>query len=558
MFWSRNDLDGSMIRRSLMPWLAFVLCMLSAISRSMAGDGEVQGAIAADSMTSGAVSLADGSSIAYTAVAGLLTVGSTDEQDAKLGLDGRYLPGTEPDLPKSSDEQPATARMFYTAYFAKTGRAARPIVFIYDGGPGSSSRSLLMASFGPVRVALADLQHPAGGPYRVQNNPDSLLDAADLVFIDAPGTGFGTIQGQGAAARFYGIDQDAAAFARFVQRFLTKYDRWSSPKYLFGHSYGTVRNAALAWQLAQDDVDLNGIISVGQWLNNDDFLDSGKANPGVDNPFFLALPSYAAIAWFHDTVPHRPAQLEPWLDEVERYAIGDYAGALLAGSGLSQAARQSVAAKLEGYTGIPAATWMRTNLRLAGSAFEKVLLSGSGLTIGRLDARYDGPAIDPMAAEADYDPFGSSTSSALAAAVNSYARDTLKFGRNLTYQADADVPDLKWDTYHVTTGKPWQGFFNVIPDLASTIIRNPAMHVLVMGGYFDLSTTFFASIYEMRHLPVPQSLDGNIEYQFFPTGHEPYVNDEARRGMHDRILRFIRSSGGEHDGATSRRDRPPG
>ena len=263
-----------MIQRSLMPWLAFVLCMLSAISWSMAGEG--QGAAAADSVTGGAVSLADGSSIAYTAVAGLLTVGSTDGQDARLGLDGRSLPGTEPDLPKAPDEQPATACMFYTAYFAKTGRtAARPIAFIYDGGPGSSSRSLLMASFGPVRVALADLQHPAGGPYRIENNPDSLLDAADLVFIDAPGTGFGTIQGQGAAAMFYGIDQDAGAFARFVQRFLTKYDRWTSPKYLFGHSYGTVRNAALAWQLAQDDIDLNGIISVGQWLNNDDFLDSG-------------------------------------------------------------------------------------------------------------------------------------------------------------------------------------------------------------------------------------------------------------------------------------------
>ena len=250
-------------------------------------------------------------------------------------------------------------------------------------------------------------------------------------------------------------------------------------------------------------------------------------------------------------MPHRPAQLEPWLDDVERYAIGDYAGALLAGFGLSQAARQSVAARLEGYTGIPAATWMRTNLRLAGGAFEKILLSGSGLTVGRLDARYDGPAIDPMAAEAGYDPFGSATGSALAAAMNSYARDTLKFGSNLTYQADADVPDLKWDTYHVTTGKPWQGFFNVIPDLANTIVRNPAMHVLVMGGYFDLSTTFFASIYEMRHLPVPQSLAGNIEYQFFPTGHEPYVKDEARRAMHDRMLRFIRSTSGEHDGARS-------
>ena len=327
-----------------------------------------------------------------------------------------------------------------------------------------------------------------------------------------------------------------------MQRFLTKYDRWNAPKFLFGHSYGTVRNAALAWQLAQDDIDLNGIISVAQWLNNDDFLDSGKANPAIDNPFFLALPSYAAIAWFHHMVPNPPAQLEPWLAEVERYALGDYASALLDGSDLSPAARQTVAARLGGYTGIPAATWIRANLRLSGSEFEQILLAGSGLTAGRLDARYTGPSADLMAAEAEYDPFASATSSALAAAMNSYARDTLKSGADLTYQADADVPDLKWDTYHVTTGKPWQGFFNVLPDLAKTMTRNPAMHVLVMGGYFDLSTTFFASIYEMKHLAIPPALEANIEYQFFPTGHEPYVNDDARRAMHDRMAQFIRSS----------------
>ena len=164
------------------------------------------------------------------------------------------------------------------------------------------------------------------------------------------------------------------------------------------------------------------------------------------------------------------------------------------------------------------------------------------MAAGRLDARYTGPSADLMAAEAEYDPFASATSSALAAAMNSYARDTLKSGADLTYQADADVPDLKWDTYHVTTGKPWQGFFNVLPDLAKTMTRNPAMHVLVMGGYFDLSTTFFASIYEMKHLAIPPALEANIEYQFFPTGHEPYVNDDARRAMHDRMAQFIRSS----------------
>ncbi len=496
-----------------------------------------------DSSTTGSVSLAGGSSVAYTAVAGSLIVGASDAQDAKLGLDGAYRNGTEPDLRAGPEQQPPTARMSYTAYFARSAKpGTRPIVFIYDGGPGSSSRSLLMASFGPVQVVIPDLQHPVGGPYRVVNNPDCLLDAGDLVFIDAPGTGFGSIQGQDATKAFYGIDQDASAFARFIQRFLTKYQRWDSPKYLFGHSYGTVRNAALGWQLLQDDIDLNGIISVGQYLNFDDFLDGAKANPGVENAIFLALPSYAAIAWFHHTVPNRPAQLEPWLAEVERYALGDYASALLAGSGLSQAAEQAVAAKLESFTGIPAATWLKADLRLTGSEYEKMLLARSDLTIGRLDARYDGPAMDPMAAEAQYDPFANSTSSAIAAGVNSYARNTLHFGRDLTYQADADVPDLKWDIYHTNAGKPWLGFYNVLPDLAQTLERNPKMHLLVMGGYFDLSTTFFASMFEMKHLAMPRSLDGNIEYQFYPAGHEPYVNPGIRHAMHDRLVRFIGTS----------------
>ncbi len=497
------------------------------------------------STVKGSVLLRSGSRLGFTSTEGLLSVGSTDQQDARLDLDGNFRPDTQTTKPANPDVRPATARMSYTAYFAQGRRAAdRPVVFIYDGGPGSSSRSLVMASFGPVWVAVPDPQTQTQGPARITDNPDTLLDAADLVFIDAPGTGFGSIQGQGAAGKFFGIDGDAAAFARFIQRFLTKYDRWESPRYLFGHSYGTVRNAALAWQLAQDDVSLNGIISVSQWLNIDDFLDSGKANPATDNPYFLALPSYAAIAWYHHRLAHRPAHLSPWLDEVEHYAVHEYADALLAGTDLSPEAERLVAARLESYTGIAAATWIRADLRLPGDAFEQLMLGKAGRPVGRLDSRYTGWSVDPLAARAEYDPFSSATSPAIAAAMNSYARDTLKFGRDLTYQPFADVPDLKWDTFHVTTGKPWQGFFNVIPDLANTIIRNPAMHVLVMGGYFDLSTSFFAAIYEVKHLPLPRSLDRNVELEFFPTGHEPYLDADVRRSMHDRIARFIAETTG--------------
>ena len=496
-----------------------------------------------DSVTEGRVSLANGTTVEFQAVAGLLTVGSSDDQDARLGFDGGYLPGAALSLPAKPEDQPATARMFYTAYFAKGASSeTRPIIFFYDGGPGSSSMPLLMMSFGPVRVSLPPMQHPVGGPYRIENNGDCLLDVADIVIIDAPGTGYSRIQGADAAAKFYGIDQDADAFDRFIQRFLSKYDRWRSPKYLFGHSYGTMRNAALGLKLLGDGVSLNGIISVSQWLSNDDFLDCADANVGTENGFFLALPSYAATAWFHHKVPGQPAQLEPWLHDVERYALGDYASALLAGADLTPEAKQAVAAKLESYTGIPAAIWMRANLRLNGSEFEKLLQQEAGLTTGRLDTRYDGLAINPMAAEARYDPYGAATGASMVAAMNSYAHETLKFGTEMIYESNADVPGLKWDTFHVTTAKKWLGVANVLPDLAKTLVLNPKMHVLLVSGYFDLSTTYLAAVYEMKHLPMTQALQGNIEYEFYPTGHEPYVDGEVRHRMHDRIVQFIQAS----------------
>ncbi len=271
----------------------------------MASARDVTRASPADSMTRGRVTLANGTTVEFKAVAGFLTVGSSDDQDARIGFDGGYLPAAVPSLPANPEEQPATARMFYTAYFAEgTPTESRPIIFIYDGGPGSSSMPLLMASFGPVRVVLpSPQQHPVGGPYRLENNEDCLLDATDLVIIDAPGAGYSRIQGKDAAAKFYGIDQDADAFDRLIRRFLSKYDRWRSPKYLFGHSYGTMRNAVLGRKLLEDGVSLNGMVSVSQWLSNDDFLDCADANVGTENGYFLALPSYAATAWFHHKVP---------------------------------------------------------------------------------------------------------------------------------------------------------------------------------------------------------------------------------------------------------------
>jgi carboxypeptidase C (cathepsin A) len=524
-----------------------------AAEKSTPASPEKKGAavLPPDSTTEGSVSLANGKTVGYTAVAGLLAVGASDTQDAMLGLDGRYLPDAAIDVPAKPEEQPATARMFYTAYFAKGASmgataAKRPLVFFYNGGPGSATMYLRMTSVGPVRVAIPDLEHPVGGPYKVENNPNSLLDVADLVFIDAPGTGYSRVAGRDAAKSFYGIDQDAGAFDRFIRRFLTKYDRWSSSKYLFGESYGTTRDAVLGARLQRHGVDLNGIVLLSQILSFDNSADGAGSNVGTDNGFFLALPSYAATAWFHHKVPGEPAnataeQFEARQREVEQYALGGYASALLQGADLDAGKKQEVAAKLESYTGVPAATWAKANLRINGGQFSKLLQEGADITTGRLDSRYQGPAIDPLAAEAEYDPFTTAIESAILAAMNSYAHDTLKFGGEMTYKPRAeDAGD--WDLKH-RTGPGWDGTYtNVSKDLADTLKQNPSMHVLLMGGYYDLGTLYFAATYEMKHLPIPNSLEKNIEYKFFPTGHMVYVKPDVLRELHDRTAAFIGES----------------
>ncbi len=504
------------------------------------------GALPPDSTTDGSVATAGGKTIAYTAVAGLLTVGATDAQDATIGLDGKYLPDAPMELPAKPEDRPATAHMFYTAYFAKGADAGtRPVVFLYNGGPGSATMYLRMTSMGPVRVVLPDLDHPVGGPYKVISNPYTLLDAADLVFIDAPGTGYSRVQGKDAMKSFYGIDQDAAAFDRFIRRFLTKYDRWRSPRYLFGESYGTTRDAVLSAVLQQHGVDLNGVVFLSQILSFDNSADGSDGNPGTDNGFFLGLPSFAATAWFHHKVPGQPAQLEPWIHEVEQFALGEYAGALLQGADLDPAKKQAVAAKLEGYTGVPAATWVKANLRMTGGQFSKYLQDPADITTGRLDSRYQGPAMNPMSADADYDPFTDSVESSILAAMNTYAHETLHFGRDMTYKQSAREPGFNWDMKHRIPGQGWPGTsVNVSPDIAYTMKVNPKMHVLLMGGYFDLGTLYFGATYEMKHLPMPVSLQKNIEYKFFPTGHMVYVNEDALHGLHDRTAAFIQASEG--------------
>jgi carboxypeptidase C (cathepsin A) len=494
-----------------------------------------------DSTTEGTVTVG-GQRISYQAVVGTLTVGSTDAQNSMLGLDGKPLPNMEVKEVKDPTEAPATARMSYVAYF-KTGERAenRPITFIYNGGPGSSTIWLHMGSFGPKRVVVADAQHTPAAPYKLIENQYSLLDTSDLVFIDMPGTGFGRLFGKDKEKAFWGVDEDAHAFARFISRFLGKYGRWNSPKYLFGESYGTTRSANLANILEnENDIDLNGVILLSQILNFSTDIDGARMNPGVDIPFETGLPTYAATAWYHHKLPSQPAALEPFLDEVENFAMGDYAHALGQGSGISASEKQAVAEKLHNYTGLPVDYLLRADLRVSGSFFEHQLQNESSITTGRLDTRFAGPSLDPIAAEAEYDPQSSSISSAYVATFNDYVRKELKYGEGQTFlQSTYAVPGFTWDMKH---GQNEAGPLNVMPDLAMAMKTNPHLKVMLNSGYYDLATPFFAAVYEERHLPIPAALTSNIEYKYYEAGHMVYVHEDSLHKLHDNVSAFIHST----------------
>jgi carboxypeptidase C (cathepsin A) len=494
-----------------------------------------------DSETAGTVN-----GIAYRAIAGTITVASDDGHDAQLGMDGQWLAEAGVKFEKPEDA-PATTRMFYAAYFRRDTRAAeRPVVFLYNGGPGSSSMWLHMGSFGPKRVAITDGQHDLGAPYRVVDNASTLLDVADLVFIDAPGAGFSRIFGKNKEKAFWGTDGDAHAFDRFIRRFLTKYDRWNSPKYLFGESYGTTRSAVLSATL--QNVDLNGIILLSQILSFDNSPDGPRFNPGVDLPYVLSLPTYAATAFYHHRIPSdaQPSALEPFLGEAEHWAMTDYARALMQGNDLTEPERNAIAQKLNFYTGVPIAMILRSNLRLSGGYFEKNVQDASGLTTGRLDTRFAGPDMSRTSEEAEYDPQASAISSAYTTAINQYLRETLRFGRDMIYKPSiyADT-SFQWDLRHQQPFGPPASqttSVNVMNDLATTMKGNPHMKVFLAGGYYDLATPYFAATYEMKHLAIPSSLAGNISYHWYQAGHMVYVNPDVLAKFHDDVAAFIRAT----------------
>ena len=294
--------------------------------------------------------------------------------------------------------------------------------------------------------------------------------------------------------------------------------------------------------LQHQGIDVNGVILLSQILNFSLFIDDPSNDPGIDLPYQLALPSYAAAAWYHDRLPGpKPVELEPFLKEVERFAMTDYAQALSKGSELDDGARDAIAATLHRYTGLPVAYILKADLRIDAGEFQKTLQGDADMTIGQLDSRFSGPTLDPLSQRADYDPLFAAIGSAYVSAFNDYVRKDLGYRGDLHYEPLVSVWKV-WDFRHRPPGAPSKlpQAANVLPDLAVAMKTDPDLKVMVNGGYYDLTTPFYEGWYEMHHLAIPAKLAGNIEYHYYPSGHMVYAHLPSLKALHDNVADFIR------------------
>jgi carboxypeptidase C (cathepsin A) len=436
----------------------------------------------------------------------------------------------------SNDEGELLGLMYSVSYVRSDpgDTSVRPVTFLFNGGPGSASMWLHMGSVGPKRVVTTNGQYTPPAPYSIIDNSETLIHRTDLVFIDAMGTGFSRIAGKGTEKDFYGVDADANAFAQFITTWLSRNGRWNSPKFIIGESYGTFRAAVVANVLQQRGVHLNGVNLLSMVLD----LSTLTFGAGDDRPYIYYLPSYAAVAWYHKVLPNQPSSLEAFLDEARRYAVTDYAAALMKGSALPEAEKAAVAKRLSAFTGLSEDFLKRADLRPTLGQFNAELMRSRRMTAGRIDARFAGDTFNQLTENAENDPFNAAVGSAYTAAVNHYTREVLKFGGDRPYR-NTNGAGGRWNWVRQGGAGFFPGAPNVQGDLVQAMIANPAMVVQVENGYYDMATPFFPAEFTMTHLRIPPRLQKNITLHYYESGHMMYLRDEDRVALRNNLAAFI-------------------
>lgn len=460
----------------------------------------------------------DGKSISYTATAGTMLM--HNEQNEPIALYG-FTAYTKNDV-----QDPRT----------------RPIMFAYNGGPGSSSVWLHLGVLGPKRTVVNDPGFTPAAPYRLEDNNYSVLDVADLVMIDPVGTGLSRPIGKATGKDFWGVDQDMRTVSLFIKQYVTENKRWNSPKYLLGESYGTLRSAAVANYLeGRLGMALNGVIMVSAVFD----IRTLNFAQGDDISYPINLPTYAATAWYHDKVPNKPASLEQFIQASREFAEGDYASALMKGDRLSDAEREKIVERLAYFTGLSKDYVRASNIRIKANEFGQELLRDEGLTVGRLDSRFKGINQEPLSQGWQYDPQSSSISPAYKSTFMDYFYNQLGVNPATSYNFTArdGFSDFNWDWSHSANGRG--GFprtTNTGVDMAEVMTKNPNLEILILNGYYDIATPFYGVEYSIDHLGLKPEIKKNITMKYYEAGHMMYTHKPSLIAFKNDVADFIKKT----------------
>ncbi len=438
-------------------------------------------------------------------------------------------------LPIKDQSGKTNALMFYVAYTLDNAEGnTRPLTFAFNGGPGSASIWLHMGALGPRKVVLQKEGFMPAAPYRLEDNAETLLDKTDLVLVDAIGTGFSRPKNIAEGKKFWGLKGDIQSFGEFIRLYITRNERWSSPLYLFGESYGTTRSAGLSGYLSDQGISFNGIVLLSTVLAFET-LEFSKTN---DVPYPLILPTYTMIAAYHHKLaPELSQDLEKTRGEVEQWALNEYTRALAKGDALSGQERQNIIDTLSRYTGLSKEVIDQYNLRVDVEGFTHWLLADQKLRVGRLDGRFTGPDPEGFVETRFYDPTSAETDPPFTSVFNDYVRRELNYKTDMPYYTTAYTvwgQNMRWDW-----GVGEQGFPDTASALRQAMVKDPYLKVRVLEGYYDLATPYFAANYTMDHLNLTSRYRNNISYGEFPAGHMVYLDSNSLKKMKENVSGFI-------------------
>ncbi len=439
-----------------------------------------------------------------------------------------------------NDKGEPTASVFSISYIRDDvdNQSERPLLFVFNGGPGSSSVWMHMGLFGPKRVVLpSDASKVGAPPYPITNNSHSLLDVADLVFIDPVGTGYSKPLGETEGKAFWGVKEDAQALAEFVRLYITRHKRWNSPKYLAGESYGTTRAAAMVGELQEGcgSIDLNGVMLISSILD----FQAGDFTEGNDLPYLTFLPTYAATAWYHDALPDKQQfdSLQSFLNEVKSFALGEYASVLLQGQLADEQAKASVVDKLHAYTGLDKSYIKQSDMRINEFFFMKELLRDRGDVVGRLDSRYLGEDAVKVSSSFEADPSSYAIDGAYTAALQHYMVSELDVTREEKYNVLSGEVFGNWN-WQMGSSPRSQGFLAMTPTLSRAMRQNKDFRIFIANGYYDLATPFFATEYSMNHHGIDKR---RVTMEYYDAGHMMYIHQPSLEKLTDDLRQFVTS-----------------